>query len=100
MSLRPFCGLLENIARPSGLCFDDRGDLYVTCMTSRVCCIASVRVRGCHPEVYAFLQFCHHTADEAHFAQHKCWQHIGLYTPAMCLQRGRCSMSARIATKY
>ncbi len=36
VSLRPFCGLSENLARPSGLCFDNQGDLYVTCMTSRV----------------------------------------------------------------
>ena len=36
VSLRPFCGLEELIARPSGVCFDDQGNLYVTCMTSRV----------------------------------------------------------------
>ena len=36
VSLRPFCGLHELIARPSGVCFDDQGNLYVTCMTSRV----------------------------------------------------------------
>ena len=36
VSLRPFCGLNELIARPSGVCFDDQGNLYVTCMTSRV----------------------------------------------------------------
>lgn len=36
VSLRPFCGLSELIARPSGLCFDNQGNLYVTCMTSRV----------------------------------------------------------------
>jgi len=40
VSLRPFCGLSENLARPSGLCFDDQGNLYVTCMTSRVCSLA------------------------------------------------------------
>ena len=36
VSLRPFCGLNELLARPSGVCFDDQGNLYVTCMTSRV----------------------------------------------------------------
>ena len=36
VSLRPFCGLNELMARPSGVCFDDQGNLYITCMTSRV----------------------------------------------------------------
>ncbi|CAK0784573.1 hypothetical protein CVIRNUC_007777 [Coccomyxa viridis] len=36
VSLRPFCGLNELLARPSGVCFDDQGNLYVTCMTSRI----------------------------------------------------------------
>ncbi|CAL5228444.1 g11580 [Coccomyxa viridis] len=36
LSVKPFCGLSDNLVQPSGLCFDDQGNLYVTCITKRV----------------------------------------------------------------
>ena len=100
--MKPFCGISDNLVQPSGLCFDDQGNLYVTCMTKRVCCLTPVgesqatRWRTCvsHPSTRRALV----KRDPVAFLLA-----LGLLLPAMGLlgplgNVGKCSCARNAAT--